>query len=214
MEAMKHDVAQANQEMIKGMMFFFTVVIPCVCPDIASKKDDSNHVAKFAGSWDYEMATGLLLLREFSNINNLQHNVALLANDSEDGHNTNKKKRKRLHTTKDRENLCFCYYKMVAHLKVIMKLPGFAGRMDDWDRKCYGEKNRSARRGPETRTNMVPLSHQGNADDDIYFCDFLRDNPSFVDVFSGFSTTSPVSPSEGGSDTGNELATQSPFTAV
>ena len=211
---MKHDLAQANQEMIKGMTFFFTVVIPCVCPDITSKKDGSSHVDKFAGSWDYEMATGLLLLREFSNINNLQHNVALLAHDSEDSHNTNKKKRKRLHTTKDRENLCFCYYKMVAHLKMIMKLPGFAGRMDDWDRKCYGEKNRSARRGPETRHNMVPLRHQGNGDDDIYFCDFLRDNPSFVDVFSGFSTASPVSPSEGGSDTGNELATQSPFAAV
>jgi hypothetical protein len=214
MEAMKHDVAQANQDMIKGMTFFFTVVIPCVCPDIASKKDGSSHVAKFAGSWDYEMATGLLLLREFSNINNLQHNVALLVHDSEDGHNTNKKKRKRLHTTKDRENLCYCYYKMVAHLKVIMKLPGFDGCMDDWDRKCYGEKNRSARRGPETRPNMVPLRHQGNADDEIYFCDFLRDNPSFIDLFSGFSTASPVSPSEGGSDTASELATQSPFTAV
>jgi hypothetical protein len=214
MEAMKHDVAQANQDMIKGMMFFFTVVIPCVCPEITSKKDGSSHVDKFAGSWDYEMATGLLLLREFSNINNLQHNVALLAHDSEDHHDNNKKKRKRLHTTKDRENLFVCYYKMVAHLKVIMKLPGFAGRMDDWDRKCYGEKNRSARRGPETRDNMVPLRHRGNADDDIYFCDFLRDNPSFVDVFSGFSTASPVSPSEGGSDTASQLATQSPFTAV
>ena len=214
MEAMKHNVAQANQDMIKGMTFFFTVVIPCVCPEIASKKDGSSHVEKFAGSWDYEMATGLLLLREFSNINNLQHNVALLAHDSEDHQDNNKKKRKRLHTTKDRENLYVYYYKMITHLKVVMKLPGFAGRMDDWDRKCYGEKNRSTRCGLETRHNMVPLRHQGNADDDIYFCNFLRDNPSFVDVFSGFSTASPVSPSEGGSDTGSELATQSPFTAV
>jgi hypothetical protein len=55
------------------MAFFLTIVIPCVCPEINSKRDwlaGSGHLEKFGGpgGWQHDMATGLLVVSDFSKI--------------------------------------------------------------------------------------------------------------------------------------------------
>jgi hypothetical protein len=221
---MKTDLEQASQEMIGGMTFFLTVVIPCVCPEITARKDllaALSHVEKFGGGWKHEMATGLLVLSEFSNTKNLEHNAGLHHEDSENAHAerapvVGKKKRKRLHTAAHRDNLHSVYYKMIEEMKEVECTPGFSRQMNEWDSKCWGETNRARRRGPEDRLNVVPLAHRGGAsNDNSYFNSFIQGNPNFSDIFSNITNVSPLSqsgPPE--NDATIPITQQSPFSGT
>jgi hypothetical protein len=220
-EAMKTDLDEASEEMVQAMEFFLTIVIPCVCPEINSKRDwlaGSGHLEKFGGpgSWKHDMATGLLVVSEFSNTVNLEHN-ARLSHDDDQEHAPAivKKKRKRLHTANYRDNLHSLYYKIINDLKEVESNPGFARRMDEWDGRCYSDPNKDRRGGPENRRNMVPLAHRGGpSHDESYFNSFLQSNPAFSGIFAEISNVSPISTS--GLPTNNDptvLGTQqSPFT--
>ena len=220
---MKTDLEQASQEMIGGMSFFLTIVIPCVCPEITTRKDllaALSHVEKFGGGWKHEMATGLLVLSEFSNTKNLEHNASLRHEDSENAHAENapavgKKKMKRLHTATHRDNLHSVYYKMIEEMKEVECTPGFSRRMDEWDSKCWGETKRAHSRAPEDGLYVVPLAHRGGAsNDNSYFNFFIQGNPTFGSIFTDISNVSPISTSAlpTNSDASVLGTQQSPFT--
>lgn len=216
--AMKTNSEQASEEMIASMTFFLTIVIPCVCPEITAKKDwmaGSSHVEKFAGCWTIEMATGLLVLSEFSDTKNLEHNAGLGHEEDDDGENApplGRKKRKRLHTSAHRDNLQSVYYELIKEMEEVEKSPGFTRRMDDWDRKCSSDQNNARKRGPESRINMVPLAHRGSDRKDKAFNSFIQGNPMFSDIFSSLNNISPLSNNgQHENDTTVPITQQSPF---
>ena len=101
MEAIKTDFELVTPEMKSAMRFFLKTVIPSVDPDVGKKQEWGRKLTlreKFKDCWHYEVATGLLVLDRYSDLENLTHNANLPKSVPDlvmNGQN-NKKKRKEM----------------------------------------------------------------------------------------------------------------------
>ena len=69
MEAMEKDYDMATTEEKMAMKFFLNTVMPCVDPEVMHKigsQEGKTHLEIFRDCWHSEMATGLLVLKEYS----------------------------------------------------------------------------------------------------------------------------------------------------
>jgi hypothetical protein len=192
MEAMEKEYDMATTEEKMAMKFFLTTVMPCVDPEVTHKigsQEGKTHLEIFRDCWHSEMATGLLVLKEYSRADNLIHNVTL---DSTVGE-AKKKKRKRLHTKVEREQQFNYYYSLCNTMNVLRKQKGFERRMERWDKEIISTNNNANKRkkGPGDRADIVPngLGKQ----DDSSFMDFMRDRPAFLQIFRNVSDMTPAS---------------------
>ena len=193
------DPDEASDDMKNAMSFFLNTVIPCVDPDVGRKQDwlgahGGTLMEKFAGCWHYEMATALLILQEYSDTENLEHNANIPADNDLTSETSAKKKRKRLHSKHQRKGLQDCYYGLCKKMQILQQESGFGERMAAWERACSPNKHAKQLRGPGDRVNVVPTEHRAGANNtENSFLDFIQGNPQFCDIFN---TVTPGSPDE------------------
>jgi hypothetical protein len=199
LNAMKCDYDEATDEEVDGMKFFLNTVIPCVDPDVNRKHgwlEGCTHLQKFGDFWHSEMATGLLILKEYSNPENLIHNATTTGGDQV------KKKRKRLHSKIRRDEHFDSYYTICNQMYEMRQELGFVERMERWDKECCISTDDRRRRGPADRINIVPTGNRlGNGSKS--FIDFLATNDVFRNIFTQISPLTkenPVPPLTGGND--------------
>jgi hypothetical protein len=191
-EAMKRDYDGATTEEKNDMTFFLNTVMPCVDPEVTHKygsQEGKTHLVIFDDCWHSEMATGLLVLKEYSRADNLIHNVTLNSTGGE----AKKKKHKRLHTKIDREKQFNYYYSLCNEMNDLRKQHGFECRMECWDKECFGNNNNSSRlkKGPGDRADIVPYGV--GKQDDSSFLDFMKDRSAFLYIFRSVSELTPTS---------------------
>lgn len=190
MEAIKTDFELATPEMKSAMGFFLKTVIPSVDPDVGKKQDWARKLTlreKFKDCWHYEVATGLLVLDRYSDLENLTHNANLpkpVPHPVMNGQ-TNKKKRKRLQDKVQQDNLQKTYYQLCTELKIIEQQQGFSERMMEWENQCGTAPLTKRARGPGDRVNVVPTQHRAGANnsEEAFFA-FIRQNTDFGDIFN------------------------------
>jgi hypothetical protein len=186
----EYDLATTSQ--VSAMTFFLNTVTPCVDPEVSQKRgwlEGSTHLQEFGDFWHAEMATSLLLLKEYSNPENLIHNATTCSLGDHV-----KKKRKRLHSKMTRGEHFNYYYRLCKKMLGIRKEVGFQPRMERWDKECCKQGDDRRKRGPADRINIVPQCTQYGEEDDNLFDEYLAENDLFHSYFDGISNLTPESP--------------------
>lgn len=168
MKAKPEDIGEDNLEDSDALSFFLNVVIPAVEPKVNKRwTNEMTHLEFFGNSYPYEFALGMMLMEHYSGTDNVLHNQGMLDENGllrqkDDVLKPERKKRKKMETSKviiDVEN---SYYQSLHEIQEMMLDPHFKVRMEAWDRKLCS--NRCTPRESNTtianRENTVPRASQ------------------------------------------------------
>ncbi len=169
------------------MSLVLNLAIPAVDPNVLKDrlwtKGVTTHVSFFGSAWKHEMATALLLIEKFSDVNNLLYNAGIIDDDgnyvtcgSDDPVKPVKKKRKKMQTKTESGLLARDYYMLCGYFHQMQKGEGFKERMAAWDLLCCGDRGREPLQTRKDRvdTMAAEFGHSDTAPD--YFLAFLRDS--------------------------------------
>ena len=105
-----------TDEQKAAMSFFLNTAVPAVDPAVTRKtwlRNETTHMLFFGDGWAMEMATALVMLAKFSDLDNLRYNAGLTdehGNLKNDVAPPEKKKHKKMHTKQmDEELLAFFF---------------------------------------------------------------------------------------------------------
>ena len=201
---------EAPSALVKAMEFMLTLAIPAVDPNVMKDrlwtKGVTTHVSFFGSAWKHEMATALLLVEKFSDVNNLLYNAGIVDDKgnyvscgTDDPVKPAKKKRKKMHTKTESSLLARDYYMLCGYFLKLQKEQGFKERMAAWDLICCGDRGREPLQSRKARVDTMAAEFGHSSDATDYFMDFLRESDlekAFAGVPSppdGFTT-----PTQGG----------------
>jgi hypothetical protein len=166
MVAIKKDPEDATQEEIAAMKFFLGKVLPCVDANQSKKlswMSNGSTCKKLPNNWNLDAATALVLMNDYSCLENVEHNAAV-----SDGETDSSKKRKRSRLrSPDKANVekTSQFYRLCSQLKEIQQGGQFEQRMVKWQDTCEIAKTTTNTRGPNDRLNIVPDEHRQHARD-------------------------------------------------
>ena len=184
-----------------AMSFFLNTAVTAVDPAVTRKtwiKKKTTHMLFFGDSWAVEMATALVLLAKFSDLDNLRYNAGLTdehGNSKDTTEPPEKKRRKKMHTRQKDEELSAFFFQTTIKLSSIAKREGFEADAKAWDDECCDKRGKDDVAASIRRVNIVPEQAEGpGMDSESLARDFLRDNNlfehwSFCDDFGGGSSS-------------------------
>lgn len=165
------DPDKASVEIREAMKFLLNTAVPAVDPNVLRSRmwsKSGTHVGFFGKTnWSHEIATALILMSKFSDLDNLLYNAGLV---DEEGNRIQvsegvpqkpkKKKRKKMQTKMGEKELQADYYKLCKFLRRLAKEDGFELRMKRWDELCCGDRSGCPASLIDQRTNTVPSVFQ------------------------------------------------------
>ena len=187
MAAFEHATpADAPSDIVAAMSFMLNMAVPAVDPNILKDrlwtKGKTTHLSFFGPAWKHEMATALLLVEKFSDVDNLLYNAGIINEKGEflDCGTASpvkpiRKKRKKMHTKSESGTLARHYYKLCGYFGDLQKKEGFKERMAAWDLKCCDERGREPLHAPTDRVDTMAAEF-GQSQGTDYFLAFLRDS--------------------------------------
>ena len=199
--AMGNPSGNWTDEQKTAMRFFLNVAVPAVDPAVTRKtwlKKKTTHMLFFGDSWAVEMATALVLLAKFSDLDNLRYNAGLTDEHGNSKDNTEppeKKRRKKMHTRQKDEELSAFFFKTTIKLNSIRKRAGFEADAKAWDDECCDKRGKDTVAASSRRVNIVPeQAVEPGLDSESLARDFLRENNlfeqwSFLDDLSSGSSS-------------------------
>ena len=162
------------------MKFLLTTAVPAVDPNVLRGKlwnKTRTHVGFFGiKNWPHEIATAMILISKFSDLDNLLYNAGLI---DEDGNRIDlgegqpqkpkKKRRKKMHTKMGEKELQADYYRICKFMRKLSKEEGFEERMKQWDEMLCGDRIGISSSVVDQRANTVPSAFQqlDFPDDDV-----------------------------------------------
>lgn len=165
------DPSAADKKVTEAMKFLLNTAVPAVDPNTLRPRlwgKTGTHVGFFGkNNWPHEIATALILVSKFSDLDNLLYNAGLvdeLGNRVECvgglPQKPKKKKRKKMQTKLGEKDLQANYYKLCKFLRKLTTEDSFEHRMKIWDEICCGDRSGSPCDSIEQRTNIVPSAFQ------------------------------------------------------
>lgn len=166
-----NDVTDRDRD---AMHLFLMVAFPSLDARLDKLwKEGTTHMKFFHRTYPYEVGIAFLLIAHFSDTENILYNAGLAdedgnlmeALDPSEVQKPKHKKRKKMQTTKNSLEHQKAYYNFVKLIKAEMKSPGFAERMEAWDKEIC-DKIRCKKGGgtptgsnPTTRVNTAPVDY-------------------------------------------------------
>ena len=175
-----------TDEQKAAMGFFLNTAVPAVDPAVTRKtwiQKKTTHMLFFGDSWAVEMATALVLLAKFSDLDNLRYNAGLTdehGNLKDDTAPPEKKRRKKMHTKQKDEELSAFFFKTTIKLNSMKKRAGFEADAKAWDDECCTKRGKNAVAASSRRVNIVPeQATEPGFDSESLARDFLRESNLF-----------------------------------
>lgn len=208
----------STDEQKEAMNMLLNVVLPSIDPNLVKKwiPTRTTHLRHFGKTYIYDMALAFNLTSMFSDLANVLHNAGIVDGQGnlrpENSDPPAKKRRKKTVTKSMTKPIETDYYKHIATVRDEFNKPGFAARMEWWDRTLCDKRNelKEGTIHAANRQSTMDPAMENNTDDIEEFTlrDFFRSSSLFQ--ITNADSSSSVSSSE---SPNNNLSTQ-PVTEV